>query len=79
MDTIGNKEPSDVPQLIDMLGGNSAVARLLEKGASTVSEMRRTKSIAPRHWPKLLEEAHEKNLPITADTLVALHAERVTS
>jgi hypothetical protein len=51
--------PNDVPALIDALGGNAAVARIIGKGPSTVSEMRRSNSISVRYWPALIEAARE--------------------
>lgn len=75
MTTLGVQEPNDVPALIELLGGNSAVGRLLDKGASTVSEMKRAKRIAPKYWPQIIKEAQDKGLPVTADTLIALHSE----
>lgn len=53
---------TDVPTLIDAFGGNAAVAKIIGKGASTVSEMRRSQSIKVRYWPALIEAAKERGL-----------------
>lgn len=48
-----------VSDIIDALGGNSAMARVLGKGPSTVSEMRRRGRIDVTYWPALIEAASD--------------------
>jgi hypothetical protein len=60
-----------VPQIISLLGGNTRVAAVIGKGASTVSEMKRSGSIPVRYWPALLEEARAQGVALDSDTLVA--------
>ena len=71
-----------VANLIDALGGPSAVARALSTprkpmAISTVSEMKQTGSINVRHWPKIIALAEAKNYgTITSEFLMRLHTER---
>lgn len=65
-----------VPQIISLLGGNTRFAAVIGKGASTVSEMKRSGSIPVRYWPAILDEAKAKGLPIDSDVLVAANTAR---
>ena len=65
--------------IFEKLGGTGAVARAIEVGHSTASEMRRRKSIPVKYWPRLVDEASKRGVPtITYDRLVAIHSERHT-
>lgn len=67
--------PRDVPELLDALGGNAAVAKIIGKGDSTVSEMRRGRSINVRYWPALIEAAKDLRVRgINAETLMRICA-----
>jgi hypothetical protein len=64
---------NSVEALISRLGGVSAVAAMLGKGYSTVSEMKRRQSIPIEHWPVLIEQAALHGQPIDEKTLLAAH------
>lgn len=64
-----------ISDVIARLGGNSALAERLGISPSGVSEMKRRKSIPPRYWRSLLALADEISIPLTAEVLVALHAD----
>ncbi len=55
--TIAMKTVSDI---IDKLGGNAAVARVLNVGASTTGEMRRRSFIHIKYWSRLKNAAGNK-------------------
>lgn len=71
-----------VSDIIDAFGGNTAMARIISKGASTVSEMRRRGRIDVTYWPKLVAAAGDQSIAqrdervvfsLTNDILVAAH------
>jgi hypothetical protein len=63
-----------VEEIFVALGGTGAVARLLEVGHSTASEMRRRGSIPVRYWPRLVAVAVEREIEgISNDSLVGIH------
>jgi hypothetical protein len=63
-----------VEEIFVALGGTGAVARLLEVGHSTASEMRRRGSIPVRYWPRLVAVAAERAVEgISNDSLVDMH------
>jgi len=63
-----------VEEIFVALGGTGAVARLLEVGHSTASEMRRRGSIPVRYWPRLVAVATERAVEgISNDSLVDMH------
>ena len=64
---------NSVEALILKLGGVSAVAAMLGKGYSTVSEMKRRQSIPIEHWPVLIEQAALHGRPIDEKMLLAAH------
>ena len=60
-----------VSDILDALGGNTAVAKLIgAKHASTVSEMRRRGSIPVEHWPKLIAASQD----LDAETILIAHS-----
>jgi hypothetical protein len=63
-----------VTDIISLLGSNAEVASGLDVGQSTVSEFKRRNSIPVKYWPKLIGLAHAKNVQITNDILVEVHA-----
>jgi hypothetical protein len=71
------KRPTTVPELIDAFGGNSVFATVLNlRTASTASEMKRSGSIRPRYWPKIIAAAPEYGIAgIDADRLMRMHCE----
>lgn len=66
--------PRTVPELIDALGGPTAVSRVIGKRASTVSEMKRSGSIDVKYWPALIAEAGTRGVIVTSDALMLMHA-----
>ena len=64
-----------IPELIDAFGGVTAFSRVIEKGPSTASEMKRNRSIHVDYWPRIIEAAKVRGLRgVTADFLMRLHA-----
>lgn len=63
----------NVSLLIERLGGSAALGRVIGKGASTVSEMKRRGSIPVEYWPALRAEADRLGIEITYDRLVEMH------
>lgn len=63
----------NVESIISDLGGNSVVAGWLNVGASTVSEMKRRKSIPVEYWPGLISLSSDKGGSLTNDVLVDAH------
>ena len=73
---------TNVSDIIDALGGNAAMARVIAKGASTVSEMRRRQRIDVKYWQTLRAAASDPNIAsrdgravfdLSYDTLVDVH------
>ena len=73
---------NSVGDIIDGLGGSTAVGRIIGKGASTVSEMKRRGSEPVEYWPALVaaaadealaERDRRKPFALTNDMLVAAH------
>ena len=60
----------DARGIVERLGGQSAVARLIGKGQSTVAYWVKAGSIPARWHPVLLEAATRVGVPLTADDLV---------
>ena len=76
-----------VSDIIDAFGGNTAMARIVSKGASTVSEMRRRGRIDVTYWPKLVAASADAEIAardgrevftLTNDILVAAHTIALT-
>jgi hypothetical protein len=65
---------NSVYELFDQMGGAAAVGRLIGKGASTASEMKRRGSIPVEYWPVLIESAKGRELGISAEILLRIHA-----
>jgi hypothetical protein len=69
-----------VPAIIDALGGSSVFARIIKKGASTASEMKRSGRIDARYWLEIVAEANRRGLTeITYELLARLHAAQSSS
>lgn len=65
----------NVSDIINELGGNSAVARELGLKPSAVSEMRRRGSIPAKYWHGFIRLAAAKDVRgVDADRLIAIHA-----
>jgi hypothetical protein len=66
-----------IPQIIDAFGGASAFARVIGRGASTASEMKRTGSINARYWEEVVEAARARGIAgVTLECLARLHARK---
>lgn len=62
-----------VSALFDALGGPARVGRILERGNSTASEMKRRGSIPVDYWPALIASDEGKAIGLTPDDLMRLH------
>lgn len=51
-----------VPDLIDAFGGPTAFSKVIEKGPSTASEMKRAARIDVTYWPKIVAAAREAGI-----------------
>lgn len=68
-DSIGT-----VPELITAFGGPTAFSRVIGKGASTASEMKRARSIGIEYWPVIVRAAADQSIAgVTYETLVQMH------
>jgi len=68
-----------VETIFTELGGTSDVARRLNVGQSTASEMRRRGSIPVQYWPDLVALAADQGKPLSYDKLVEIHARKRVS
>jgi hypothetical protein len=65
----------NVSDLFDAFGGQAAVARVLNVGASTASEMKRRQSIPAEYWPELVSEASRRGISgVTFEWLAVIYA-----
>lgn len=69
--------PRAVSELIDAFGGATEFSKILSlKAPSTASEMKRSGSIRPRYWPKIIEAAPALGIEgIDADRLMRMHCD----
>lgn len=66
----------NVGDIFELFGGNAAVARVLNVGPSTASEMKRRESIPVEYWPALIDEARRLgNEQLTLETIAIIMAE----
>lgn len=64
-----------VPGVIDALGGATKFAKIIGKGTSTASEMKRSRSIPVVYWPKIVEVAPGLGYPqLDSNLLMRVHA-----
>jgi hypothetical protein len=68
-----NIQITTIPDLIDTLGGPAKFGRIIGRGASTASEMKRRESIPVEHWPVLIASPEGRAFELTADDLMRLH------
>ena len=67
---------TSISTIFQNLGGPTKVARFLEVGFSTASEMRRRGSIPVKYWPKLVAACEAEGVDgITYERLVEMHSE----
>ena len=68
---------NSVPKLIDAFGGITRFSEIIQKRASTASEMKRSRSIHVRYWPKVIEGAAKHGIEgVNADFLMRIHVRR---
>jgi hypothetical protein len=67
-----------VPDLIAAFGGPTAFAELVGlKRVSNATEMKRNRSIAAWHWPRVIAAAQEIGLKgVTAESLMRIHSHK---
>jgi hypothetical protein len=66
-----------IAEIIDAFGGASAFARVIGRGASTASEMKRTGAISGRYWEEVVEAARARGIAgVTLECLARLHARK---
>ena len=71
---IPGQAPDQVPELIDRLGGPTAFSRIIGKGVSTASEMKRNRSVPVEYWPRVIAAARAQGLDkVTAEFLMKMH------
>jgi hypothetical protein len=64
-----------VTDVFEIMGGTTAMARVLAVGVSTASEIKRRGRIPAEYWRDIIRAAAERGHPeITADLLARLHA-----
>lgn len=69
--------PSSISELIDAFGGNAAFGRVIGKGASTVGEQKRNRSIPVEYWDLVIAGAEAASIPgVTYEALAKMHERR---
>lgn len=66
-----------VSDLMSAFGGPTAFARIIGKGASTATEMKRVGAINVRYWPAIIAAARECGSDldwVSSETLMLMHA-----
>jgi hypothetical protein len=71
--------PASVAELIDAFDGVTAFSRIIKKGVSTASEMKRSGSIDVKYWPDIIAAAPEHDIEVTSETLMAMHTKSAVS
>ncbi|MBR0693617.1 carph-isopro domain-containing protein [Bradyrhizobium lablabi] len=67
-------EPKTISELIDAFGGATKFAEVIDKIPSTASEMKRSGSIRPRYWPKIIEAAAARGIEgVSPESLMQMH------
>jgi hypothetical protein len=65
-----------VSTIFETLGGPTRVARILDVGFSTASEMKRRGSIPVKYWPQLVAACESQGIEgINYQRLVEIHTE----
>lgn len=57
-------------RIIDLLGGNTTLGRLLDRSDSAISRWR-TNGIPPNFWPRIVRLAAKLDVDVTFDKLAA--------
>lgn len=69
--------PDTVASLIDALGGPAKAGRRIGRGASTMSERKRTGVLPVEDWDLIIAAAAEAGVPgVTYETLAKMHPRR---
>jgi|GEM_PF-3349858 len=69
--------PDTVAALIDALGGPAKAGRMIGKGASTMSERKRTGVLPVEDWDLIIAAAAEAGVPgVTYESLAKMHPRR---
>jgi hypothetical protein len=66
-----------VADLVEAYGGTTAFGRIIGKGPSTASEMKRVGRIDPKYWTKIVVSARERGPQfdwVTPEALMQMHA-----
>jgi hypothetical protein len=72
---MAGQDIKSVADVFEIMGGITAVARVLTVGKSTASEIKRRGRIPAEYWRDIIRAAAERGHPeITADLLARLHA-----
>jgi hypothetical protein len=65
-----------VSNIFETLGGPTRVAKMLDVGFTTASEMKRRGSIPVKYWPRLVAACESQGIDgITYERLVEIHTE----
>jgi hypothetical protein len=65
-----------VSTIFETLGGPTRVARMLDVGFTTASEMKRRGSIPVKYWPRLVAACESQGIEgVTYQRLVEIHTE----
>jgi hypothetical protein len=68
---------SEIPKLIEDLGGASSLAGELKLPATTVASWKHRGSIPVEHWPGIVRVAAERGKPeVSSDALMVMHASK---
>jgi hypothetical protein len=66
-----------IAAIIEAFGGSSefgGVCGFAKNPAARGNDMKQRGSIPQRYWPRLVDEAKRRDLPITTETLLKAHA-----
>ena len=68
-------DPLTIPDLIDRLGGTSALARKGGWPVPTVNAWKHRRTVPLENWDRLIDVAKQDGVPLTAEHLLAAHRE----
>ena len=64
---------NNIPDIVEGLGGATALAEHLGMAMTTVASWKARHSIPVEHWPKLLEIATSQGIDLSYEQLVHIH------
>lgn len=70
------QQTHSVSDLIAAFGGPTAFARIIGKGVSTVTEMKRSGAVNVRYWPSIIAAARDRGDAlawVSSETLMLMH------